>query len=161
MDPSASALLCRFSAQFSDKSARNRGPIACVPANHARHTRCFASLSRHALGGILEQRGGYDQAIPVLDHAVRLQSDAGVDRAEQAATLLELANTQRYNEAETETFAGYVIVSKHTAPTVSWLKSAREDLVSIYDARHEWKKAEGMRAEATHVAQAASNVPIK
>jgi len=50
-------------------------------------------------------------------------------------------------------------VSKQTAPTVSWLQTAREDLVSIYDATHEQNRAEMMRTEAAQVEREDSAAP--
>jgi len=76
--------------------------------------------------------------------------NTGIARIKLGRSLLR---QKRYDEAETETFAGYGIVSKQAAPTVSWLTSAREDLAAIYDARHEPKKAAMMRAEAAAVLQ--------
>jgi serine/threonine protein kinase/tetratricopeptide (TPR) repeat protein len=45
-----------------------------------------------------------------------------------------LTGEKRYREAEMETLAGYNILLKQTSPTVSWLQSARKDLVTIYEA---------------------------
>ena len=44
-----------------------------------------------------------------------------------------LVREHRYADAEPESLAGYEIVSKQANPSVSWLKSARQDLVTIYD----------------------------
>jgi serine/threonine protein kinase/tetratricopeptide (TPR) repeat protein len=109
------------------------------------------------LAGVFMARHDYRTAEQMYRDAVGRFSDAqsphhlntGIARIKLGRSLLQ---QQRYSEAETETFAGYGIVSKQAAPTVSWLRSAREDLVSIYDARHEWKKAEMMRAEAASYA---------
>jgi len=49
-----------------------------------------------ALGTILENRGDYNQAIQVLEEAVRLQSLPLAAEADLAATLSELANCQFY-----------------------------------------------------------------
>ncbi|MGH9499336.1 MAG: tetratricopeptide repeat protein [Terriglobales bacterium] len=49
-----------------------------------------------ALGTILENRGQYEQAIQVLDEAVRLQSAPGVPKADLGVTLSELANSHFY-----------------------------------------------------------------
>ncbi|MBZ5607863.1 MAG: tetratricopeptide repeat protein [Acidobacteriia bacterium] len=49
-----------------------------------------------ALGKVLEARGAYDKAIPLLEEAVRLQSTAGSAPIEQAATLKELADAHFY-----------------------------------------------------------------
>jgi tetratricopeptide (TPR) repeat protein/predicted Ser/Thr protein kinase len=48
-----------------------------------------------ALGQLLEDRGAYDQAISVLDDAVRLQS-AGGETRELAGSMTELANSHFY-----------------------------------------------------------------
>jgi serine/threonine protein kinase/tetratricopeptide (TPR) repeat protein len=49
-----------------------------------------------ALGKVLEDRGAYDKAIPVLEEAVRLNSAAGGESADLAASVTELANTHFY-----------------------------------------------------------------
>jgi serine/threonine-protein kinase len=48
------------------------------------------------LGKVLEDRGKYAEAIPMLQEAVRLQSAAGGNEAELAATISELANCNFY-----------------------------------------------------------------
>lgn len=45
------------------------------------------------LGLVLEDRGSYDQAIPVPEQAVQLQSAAGSVEADLSASLTELANS--------------------------------------------------------------------
>jgi eukaryotic-like serine/threonine-protein kinase len=115
------------------------------------------------LAGVFMARNDYSTAERMYRDAVSRFSEAqspdhlntGIARIKLGRSLLQ---QQRYGEAETETFTGYSIVSKHAAPTVSWLKSARADLVSIYDARHDWKKAEMMRAEAAQVDSTAASV---
>jgi len=62
-----------------------------LPASHPAIGKATA-----ALGTILENRGVYDQAIPVLDEAVRLQSRPRASRADLAASLTELANSHFY-----------------------------------------------------------------
>lgn len=110
------------------------------------------------LAGVFMARKDYSTAEQMYREAVNRFSEAqsadhlntGIARIKLGRALLQ---QQRYAEAEAETFAGYNIVSKQAAPTVSWLKSAREDLVSIYDARHQSAKAALMRAEAAQIAQ--------
>jgi serine/threonine-protein kinase len=58
-----------------------------------------------------------------------------------------LTGQKRYAEAERETLAGYTILRKQTSPTVSWLQSARKDLVTIYDALNQPEKAAHFRGE--------------
>jgi serine/threonine-protein kinase len=58
-----------------------------------------------------------------------------------------LVGQNRYPEAETELLAGYVILTKQTSPSVSWLRMAREDLVKLYTASHQPDKAAKYKAE--------------
>jgi len=108
------------------------------------------------LASVFMARSDFSRAEQMYRDAARRFSEAqspdhlntGIARIKLGRSLLR---QRRYAEAETETSAGYSIVSKQAAPAVSWLTSAREDLVAIYDARHEWKKAEMMRAEAAAI----------
>src|SRR4051812_22057396 len=43
-------------------------------------------------------------------------------------------------EAEEHTLAGYRILTKQTSPSVTWVKSARQDLVTIYEALQQAEK---------------------
>jgi serine/threonine-protein kinase len=54
------------------------------------------SRATAALGEILEDEGSYQQAIPVLEEAVRLQSSPGGVAADLAESLTELANCHFY-----------------------------------------------------------------
>jgi serine/threonine-protein kinase len=93
----------------------------------------------------------YRDAVPQFaDAQSPAHLNTGIARIKLGRALLR---QRRYAEAEVETFAGYTIVSKQAAPTVSWLTSAREDLASIYDARHESEKARTIRAEAARINQ--------
>ena len=58
-----------------------------------------------------------------------------------------LTGEKRYGEAESQTLAGYNILLKQSSPTVSWLQSARKDLVDIYEALNEPEKAARFRTE--------------
>ena len=74
--------------------------------------------------------------------------NTGIARIKLGRSLLRQGRT---TEAEVESKAGYDIVAKQTAPTVSWLKSAREDLVAAYDILHRPEEAAKYRAEAARV----------
>jgi hypothetical protein len=54
---------------------------------------------------------------------------------------------RRYEAAVTELLAGYQIVSKQSAPSVSWLNAARKDLVAVYDSLSRPETAAHWRAE--------------
>jgi len=76
--------------------------------------------------------------------------NTGIARIKLGRALLRQGRTA---EAEVESKAGYDIVSRQTAPTVSWLTSAREDLAAAYDLLHRPEEAAKYRAEASRVAQ--------
>jgi eukaryotic-like serine/threonine-protein kinase len=65
-----------------------------------------------------------------------------------------LTGEKRFLEAERETLAGYQMLLKQTSPTVSWLQSARKDLVTIYTALNKPEQASHFRTGL-----AASNNP--
>ncbi len=58
-----------------------------------------------------------------------------------------LVRQKRYAEAEEHSLAGYRILTKQTSPSVTWLKSARQDLATIYDALSQPDKAANFRTE--------------
>jgi eukaryotic-like serine/threonine-protein kinase len=58
-----------------------------------------------------------------------------------------LTGEQRYQDAEVELLAGYGILAKQTSSQISWLKAAREDLVTVYGALKQPDKAARFRAE--------------
>jgi len=76
--------------------------------------------------------------------------NTGIARIKLGRSLLRQGRTV---EAEAESKAGYDIVSRQTAPTVSWLKSARKDLADEYDALHRPDDAARYRAEAARVSK--------
>lgn len=63
-----------------------------LPASHPARARAISQL-----GLVLEDRGSYDQAIPVLEQAVQLQSAPGGVEADLSASLTELANSHYYS----------------------------------------------------------------
>jgi serine/threonine-protein kinase len=65
--------------------------------------RAAVARATAALGQILEDRGAYDRAIPVLENAVALQSSSASLTADLSASMTELANSHFY--------AGHLAVS--------------------------------------------------
>ncbi|HEY9714627.1 MAG TPA: serine/threonine-protein kinase, partial [Chroococcales cyanobacterium] len=63
-----------------------------LPTSHPARARAVSQL-----GLVLEDRGSYDQAIPVLEQAVQLQSAPGGVEADLSASLTELANCHYYS----------------------------------------------------------------
>ena len=80
----------------------------------------------------------YGKALPP-DHQFRAIAQIKLGRA--------LTGQKRYAEAESETLAGYKILLKQTSPTVSWLQSARKDLVTIYEGLQQPEQAAAFRGE--------------
>lgn len=70
--------------------------------------------------------------------------NTGISRVKLGRALLRQS---RHSEAEVELVAGYEILKKQTAPSVSWQVSAREDLVAVYDALKQPDRATRIRAE--------------
>jgi serine/threonine-protein kinase len=93
----------------------------------------------------------YRQAIAIFTSAQgEGHLNTGIARIKLGRALLR---QNRMAEAEPELKAGYDIVSKQAAPTVSWLKSAREDLATVYDALGRPADAYHFRDEAARVAK--------
>jgi serine/threonine protein kinase/tetratricopeptide (TPR) repeat protein len=111
------------------------------------------------LAGVYLARRDYATAEQMYGEAASIFSRAqspdhlntGIARIKLGRALLRQG---RIAEAERESKAGYDIVSKQAAPSVSWLKSAREDLAAAYDALHRPEEAARFRTEAARVAQA-------
>lgn len=65
-----------------------------------------------------------------------------------------LNGQKRYKEAESHELNGYRILASQTSPSVTWLRSARQDLVTIYEALHQPDKAARYRAELASIPSA-------
>jgi len=71
---------------------------------------------------------------------------AGRRRAPAGVYLLPRSSMRTYEEAERELLTGYDILTRQTSPSVSWLKTAREDLVKLYSASNQPEKAKKFRS---------------
>jgi serine/threonine protein kinase/tetratricopeptide (TPR) repeat protein len=118
----------------------------------------LVGIATSNLAGVYLARHDYMTAEKMYRDAVSIFSRAqssdhlntGIARIKLGRSLLK---QRRPEEAERELKAGYDIVAKQAAPSVSWLKSAREDLAEAYDALKRTAEAERFRAEAARVAQ--------
>jgi serine/threonine-protein kinase len=70
--------------------------------------------------------------------------NTGVARIKLGHTLVLRS---RFVEAEPELLAGYEIVSAQSNPGVSWLQSARRDLIRVYESTGKAEQAEKFRKE--------------
>ena len=68
-----------------------------------------------------------------------------------------LSREKRYGEAEESLLGGYRILIGQTNPSVSWLQSARRDLIALYEATGKPELAERFRAELADSASLESN----
>src|SRR5580692_6318291 len=88
----------------------------------------------------------YRQAIPIyVESQSPTHINTGIARIKLGRTLLR---QRRYAEAESETHAGYNILSTQMDPKVSWLMNARKDLAEEYDGMKQPEQAAKFRAEA-------------
>ncbi|HEX9606999.1 MAG TPA: tetratricopeptide repeat protein, partial [Gemmatimonadaceae bacterium] len=121
----------------------------------------LVGIATSNLAGVYLARGDYKTAERMYREAVSILSRAqspdhlntGIARIKLGRSLLRQGRTP---EAERESKAGYDIVSKQSAASVSWLKTAREDLADAYDALHRPEEAARFRAEAARVARSAA-----
>jgi serine/threonine protein kinase/tetratricopeptide (TPR) repeat protein len=110
------------------------------------------------LANVYSGRQEWARAEKLFRQAVRLFTETqsanhintGIARIKLGRAILR---QHRYAEAESETRAGYDILIKQMDPKVSWLVSARKDLVEEYDALKQPDKAAGFRAELTATAE--------
>ena len=118
----------------------------------------LVGIATSNLAGVYLARNDFTTAEKMYRSAVATFSETqsaehlntGIARIKLGRSLLRQGRTA---EAEVESKAGYDIVAKKTAPTVSWLVSAREDLAAEYDALRRPEDAARYRAEAARVAK--------
>jgi serine/threonine-protein kinase len=120
----------------------------------------LVALATANLGGVFMNSGDNHRAEPLFREAVQRFSaalspthlDVGIARIKLGRVLMR---QQRYAEGLRETSAGYEIVKKEAAPTVSFLRAARTDLAIMYDSLGQPERAAHFRAEQAAVEAAA------
>jgi len=111
---------------------------------HDQHYLIGLALSN--LASVYIEKKDYPRAEQLFHEVIRRYSETlppnhmfmGIAHIKLGRTL---AREHRYADAEPESLAGYQIVSKQANPSVSWLKSARQDLITEYEALHQPEKA--------------------
>ncbi|HEV8040649.1 MAG TPA: tetratricopeptide repeat protein [Bryobacteraceae bacterium] len=117
---------------------------------HDKHYLIGLALSN--LASVYIEKKDYARAEQLFREVIRRYSETlpsnhmfmGIAHIKLGRTLVR---QHRYADAEPESLAGYDIVSKQANPQVSWLKSARQDLVTIYDALKEPEKAKRFQSQ--------------
>jgi serine/threonine-protein kinase len=120
------------------------------------HAHYLVGIATSNLAGVYMARSDFTTAEKMYRTAVATFSEAqspshlntGIARIKLGRSLLRQGRTA---DAEVESKAGYDIVARQTAPTVSWLKSAREDLAAAYDSLRRPEEAARYRAEAARI----------
>lgn len=118
--------------------------------NGDRHYLVAIGLSN--LGSVYLERKDNARAEAEYRDVVRRFTEAlGADHLNTGIARLKLGRAlvrqRKYGEAEREILAGYAILTKQTIPSVSWLKAAKQDLVTLYEGSGEREKAAVYRAE--------------
>jgi serine/threonine protein kinase/Flp pilus assembly protein TadD len=150
-------LLRSDQAKFDDAERLVRQGLQTTRANFP-PTHPAVSAATQALGTVLEARGSYQEAIKTFKEAVRLRSLPGNDKADLAASQLELANTyfysSQYDQAESlykPLLATYRQLFGERHPMVA------EDLINlgaIQQQRARYKEAEAFHRQALDIMQA-------
>jgi serine/threonine-protein kinase len=104
------------------------------------------------LAGLYADRKDYARSEQLYRDALKLYADslpAGHLNIAIAHVRLGgvLFRDKRYSEAEAESRAGYELLMKQSTPPARWVQTARNDLLSEYDAMDQSEKAAKIRAE--------------
>jgi serine/threonine-protein kinase len=122
-----------------------------------RHYRYSLALAN--LASVYLARKEYVRAEPLFRAAIRHYREAlSPDHLYVGIAEIKLGRAlngqKRYAEAEAHELNGYRILASQTSPSVTWLQSARKDLVTIYEALHQPDKAAHYRAELAGIPSA-------
>jgi eukaryotic-like serine/threonine-protein kinase len=112
----------------------------------------FVAIALSNLASVYMDAGDYVRAEPIyrdvigrLNETLEPQDlNIGIARIKLGRVLLREGKVE---EAEQQSLAGYEILAKQTNPTVSWLRSARNDLIEAYSRLHQPEKATRFIAE--------------
>jgi len=104
------------------------------------------------LASLSLRRERFRRAETLFREAVRIFSETqapdhlntGIARIKLGRALLR---QRRFEDAARESLAGYEIVASQSDPGVSWLQSARADLVAAFDSLGRPERADRFRAE--------------
>jgi serine/threonine-protein kinase len=107
----------------------------------------LANLASTHLAGnrFAEAERGFRQALDIYAKTLPANhTNVGIGRVKLGRSLLR---QRRYADAVVELLAGYEILRPRMEPGVSWLRSARTDLIEAYEALERPELAAGLRAE--------------
>jgi tetratricopeptide (TPR) repeat protein len=106
----------------------------------------LVALAEGNLAGVYVERKEYRQAEQMFRDALQRYTQAlSADHLYTGIMHIKLGHAlmleKRFADAEQQTLVGYQIVAKQASPSLSWLQSARKDLVTIYGALEQPEKA--------------------
>jgi len=136
--------------ELDEAEARFRRAVDSYRAvNGDRHYSVAIALSN--LGGVYLERKQYARAEELLREVIARMTEAlSADHLNTGVAQLRLGRAllreRRYGDAETHLLAGYEIIGKQTAPSISWLQTARQDLVTLYEESGRPEKAARFRS---------------
>ncbi len=137
--------------KLDDAEARFKRMVAIYrEVYHDQHYLIGLALSN--LASVYIEKKDYTRAEQLFRDVIRRYSETlppnhlfnAIARIKLGRTLVREG---RFADAEPESRAGYEILIKQANPQVSWLKSARQDLIAEYDALHQPEKAGRFQAE--------------
>ena len=104
------------------------------------------------LAGLYADRKDYARSEQLYRDALKLYADSlpaghlniAIARVKLGGVLFR---DRRYSEAEAESRAGYELLMKQSTPPARWVQTARNDLLSEYDAMDQSEKAAKIRSE--------------
>lgn len=142
--------------------ALKEGDVAMAEQEHGRALAIYRQIYRSdhwdiasTLGNLANtaaQEGEQAQAEAYMREALAMSlrirpadhPDVGIERVKLGRIL---TRQKRWAEAEAELRAGYAIVAQKSSPSSPWIKSAREDLVRVYQALGRPDEANRYRAQ--------------
>lgn len=117
----------------------------------------FVAIALSNVAYVYVNKKDYPRAEQLFRDVVRRFVEAlGPDNVNTGIARIKLGRTllrqNRYQDAESETLAGYEILSKQTSPSISFLRAARKDLVAEYEGLNQPQQAAKFRAELAEIA---------
>ena len=104
------------------------------------------------LAGVYADRKDFTKAEQLYRDALKLYTAAlppghmniAITRVKLGSVLLREG---RYSDAESESLAGYDLLTQQTTPPAKWVRAARTDLAAEYDGLNDAEKAAKIRAQ--------------
>lgn len=112
----------------------------------------FIGIGLSNLASVYLKGEQYERAEPIFREVIEIFSrELSGDHLNTAVARIKLGRVlvrqQRYREAEAELRLGHDLLLEQTDPSVSWIQTARKDLVAVYEALGQTERAAAARAE--------------